>query len=139
MRRPSHVPSPGPGPGPEPDPITTGDAGVPDPILAPLEFNGLVAGTELLLTSRTLEVRREQVADVGAVSGTGRVQVDAIDRVSVRIWPAGPATLQVRASSEILEIVLHDPAVAERARTAIEEVRERARAAGLDQASRRTV
>lgn len=97
---------------------------LPESFFAPLEFHGLVAGTELLLTSRTLEIRREQAADTPSPSGTGHVRLADIAAVSVRRWPAGPATLQVQTSSGILEIVLPDPAVAERARAAIEAARQ---------------
>ena len=90
---------------------------------APLEFEGLIAGTELLVTSRSIEVRHEYPGDSSRSGAVGRAAIEDVHRVEVRPWPAGPATVRMWSGSDVMEIVLRNTREAERVRAAVETAR----------------
>jgi hypothetical protein len=100
-----------------------------DAFEAPVEFEGLIAGTELLVTSRTIEVRHEYPGDSSRSGAVGRAGIEDVHRVEVRPWPAGPATVRMWSDSGDLEIVMRNAREAERVRTVVEAARSRLRSA----------
>jgi hypothetical protein len=82
-----------------------------------------MAGTELLVTSRTIEVRHEYPGDSSRSGSVGQAAMEDIHRVEVRRWPAGPATVRIWSDSGVLEIVLGSSREAERVRAAVETAR----------------
>jgi len=82
-----------------------------------------MAGTELLVTSRTIEVRHEYPGDSSRSGAVGHAAMEEVNRVEVRRWPAGPATVRIWSDSGVLEIVLRTSHEAERVRAAVQSAR----------------